>query len=146
MLGRRDALSAAARVAALAGLAALGACKRREGERCARCGMRIEPGSPFAAELHRVDGAVARYDSPRCALLDLVKDRAAVRELRVQDYYGRAWHPGAEVRFVRGSDVEGPMGPEMVPVLPDQLARFQHDHPGDRTFTLDAIDAKALDE
>jgi hypothetical protein len=38
--------------------------------------------------------------------------------------------PTDDVRFVTGSDVVGPMGPDLVPVAAESAARFARDHNG----------------
>jgi hypothetical protein len=90
--------------------------------------MKIDPTSAFRAEV--VDGGTTRtFDTPRCALSEwLAGEKKGV--VRVQDYYDRAWHDGAELRFVVGSDVIGPMGPEIVPVDAARVAKFKADHAG----------------
>jgi hypothetical protein len=113
------------------------ACKSADA-RCAHCGMKIDPASPFLAEL---DGR--KFDTPRCALIEWVSGgkRGTVS---VQDYYDRAKHPASDVRFVTGSDVVGPMGAELVPVDESRVAKFEKDHGGTRALALADIDEKAL--
>jgi hypothetical protein len=38
--------------------------------------------------------------------------------------------PADALRFVEGSDVVGPMGPELVPVATENAGRFTRDHNG----------------
>lgn len=122
------------------GLAAVGvACRKDDVERCPRCGMRIDRASAFRAEL---DGH--GYDSPRCALADLRARGNASASLRVQEFYSRAYVDGASVTFVGGSDVEGVMGAELVPVADDKVAKFKVDHHGARTYRLSELTADVL--
>jgi hypothetical protein len=113
------------------------ACKPA-GARCAHCGMKIDPASPFVAQLDD-----KQFDTPRCALTEWLASgkRGTVR---VQDYYDRASHPASDVRFVTGSDVVGPMGPDLVPVDAARVAKFEKDHGGTRALALADIDEKAL--
>jgi hypothetical protein len=120
------------------GVLLLLACKSGE-TRCAHCGMKIDPASPFVAE---VDGK--KFDTPRCALSEWLAGgkRGTVR---VQDYYDRVSRPvGTDVRFVAGSDVVGPMGAELVPVDAARVTKFEKDHGGTRALALADIDEKAL--
>jgi nitrous oxide reductase accessory protein NosL len=55
--------------------------------------------------------------------------------IRLQDFYDRAWVDGTDVRFIVGSDVNGPMGADLVPVDLARALRFTKDH-GGRTLTL----------
>jgi len=121
----------------LAFAALLLACKSADA-RCAHCGMKIDPASPFVAEWDE-----KKFDTPRCALSEWLSGgkRGTVR---VQDYYDRTSHPASDVRFVTGSDVVGPMGAELVPVDAARVGKFQKDHGGTRALALADIDEKAL--
>lgn len=104
------------------------ACKS-DAARCAHCGMKIDPQSPWNAEI--VDGAnVARFDTPRCAF-DTWKSNGKRGTVRVQDYYDRKMQNASEMHFIEGSDVIGPMGPELVPVDATRVAKFEKDHGGE---------------
>jgi copper chaperone NosL len=107
-------------------------------DRCARCGMKIPPGSAWAAQVD-----TRRFDTPRCALSTWLAE-GKKGQVRVQDYYDRAWHPASDVRFVVGSDVVGPMGPALVPVDTARVAKFTNDHGGKRALSLAEIDEAAL--
>src|SRR5689334_812727 len=92
------------------------ACKKSD-SRCEHCGMKIDPTSAFSAELAFADGATKKFDTTRCALSERLT-LSNKPTLRVQEFYGRTWTDGTNVRFINGSDVVGPMGPEIVPVDP----------------------------
>ena len=108
------------------------------GARCAHCGMKIDPTSPFVARLDD-----KQFDTPRCALAEWLAS-GKHGTVSVQDYYDRASHPASDVRFVIGSDVVGPMGPDLVPVDAARVAKFEKDHGGTRALALADIDEKAL--
>jgi hypothetical protein len=99
--------------------------------------MKIDPSSGWRAELTLADGAKT-YDTPRCALTAWRSGAANASAIRVQDFYDRAWKDGAEVRFAAGSDVTGPMGPDLVPIDAARAERFIKDH-GGRALRLDEI-------
>ena len=65
-------------------------------------------------------------------------------KLRVQEFYSRAYVSEDAVRFVGGSDVEGPMGAELVPVAPDKQDKFMRDHHGTRSYASHDITADVL--
>jgi hypothetical protein len=113
----------------------------KDTDRCSTCGMKIDPSSAFRAELTTTDKKVLTFDAPRCAL---VAYRAQGGALRVQEFYTRAWVSASDVRFVKGSDVQGPMGPDLVPVDAAKVEKFQHDHAGGRAYALAEIDDGAL--
>jgi hypothetical protein len=104
--------------------------------------MKIDPQSAFRAEL--VDAGVTRsFDTPRCALSEWVTG-GKKGTVRVQDYYDRAWHDGKELRFVIGSDVIGPMGPEIVPVDAARVVKFKRDHDGTGDYAADQLTPELL--
>jgi len=138
---RRAFLLAAAALTALS-LSAPG-CSKHE-VRCKTCGMKIDPASPWRAELIGTDGAVTPFDSPRCALRSWRAGTTTAKTLRVQDYYDRSTRDGAEVRFVVGGDVVGPMGPDLVPVDPARVSKFIQDHAADRALKLEEITLEVL--
>jgi len=117
------------------------ACKQ-DTSRCAHCGMKLDPQSPWSAEID--DGSsMSHFDTPRCALTKwLVSGKRGT--VRVQDYYDRGLHPASDVRFVLGSDVVGPMGTDLVPVDVTRVAKFEKDHGGTRALAIDDIDIQAI--
>ncbi len=117
------------------------ACKREP--RCAHCGMKLDPTSSWTTELR--GGSPEKYDTPRCALTAWRRGRASTTGVKVVEYYDRAPRDGAEVSFVVGSDVLGPMGPDAVPVAKDRADRFVKDH-GGRKLGLDDLTLHVLEE
>jgi copper chaperone NosL len=123
-------------------VALLAACKSSDAARCAHCGMKIDPKSPFNAELDE-GTKVEHFDTPRCALSEWLA-HGKKGTVKVQDYYDRKLRSATEVHFVTGSDVVGPMGPALVPVDDARVAKFEKDHGGSHAYGLGDIDAKAL--
>lgn len=118
------------------------ACKKEP--RCANCGMRIDPASPWRAELVAEDGSATSFDTPRCALVHWRSGKSRARTLRVQEYYERTPRDANDVRFVVGGDVVGPMGPDFVPVDPSRVSKFIQDHAAERSFRLEEISLETL--
>ena len=139
MIARRRMLALMAS-ASLAGVAVLG-CKKEP--RCAHCGMKLDPSSAWTTELTGPEPA--KYDTPRCALIAWRKGEHPATGVRVVEYYDRVPRDGADVLFVVGSDVLGPMGPDVVPVAPDKAERFVKDH-GGRKLALAEVTAQVLEE
>ena len=123
-------------------LASLADCRDRD-QRCATCGMKIDPASPWRAELVTASGPVA-FDTPRCALLAWRSGRVAASALRVQEFYDRAWRDAADLRFALGGDVVGPMGADLVPVDPAHVTKFLSDHHAARALTLSEVTPDVL--
>ena len=103
------------------------ACRRDP--RCATCGMKIDPASPWVSYV-TIDGKEQAFDTPSCALAAWRKSAARVGGARFREYYSQELKPVDELRFVRGSDVTGPMGPDLVPVAAGTAGRFARDHNG----------------
>jgi copper chaperone NosL len=117
------------------------ACTRVE--RCATCGMRIDPKSTWRADLVTASGRV-HFDTPRCALVAWRTGKTAATSLEVAEFYEQHWGSGELVRFVVGSDVVGPMGTDLVPVAPDRVAKFMSDHHGRRALALAEVTPEIL--
>jgi hypothetical protein len=131
------------RRALLLGLALLG-CKREE--RCKTCGMKIDRASVWTTEIVAGDGKTLVYDSPRCALYAMRKEGVVAKSMRVREYYDAKgpMRDAKELRFVKGGDVVGPMGPDFVPVEPSRVSKFIQDHGADRAYALEEISAEVL--
>jgi len=125
---RTSAPSSAARfVLLVVALLLLVAC--RPAERCATCGMKVDPASPWVSYL-MIDGKQQSFDTPSCAFTGWRKAGERGKNARFREYYSQEMKPAEELRFVRGSDVLGPMGPDLVPVSEGAARRFARDHNG----------------
>jgi copper chaperone NosL len=140
MIPRRRMLALMAASFSAIGSAALG-CKKEP--RCAHCGMKLDPASAWTTEL--TGPHPEKYDTPRCALTAWRKGEHEATGVRVVEYYDRVARDGADVAFVVGSDVLGPMGPDVVPVAPDRVDRFVKDH-GGKKLTLAEVTAQVLED
>jgi len=108
--------------------------------------MKIDPASPWRADLVLADGSAIHFDTPRCALTAWRRGAVPAASIRVQDYYDRQWREGKDVLFVVGSDVMGPMGVDLVPVDRARADKFAEDHEGARPLPVDAVTAELLAE
>jgi hypothetical protein len=128
------------------------ACSRTPAaDRCERCGMKLDPARAlWSAELVTSDGATHHYDAPRCALDARGALGSSATKLRVHEYYEYSSHPqmrdANDVLFVLGSDVDGPMGPDLVPVDPPKAKKFMADHAAKRALPLAEITPGVLAE
>lgn len=111
------------------------------GDRCPVCGMFVKPFEQWIATLRFTDDQQLFFDGPKDLLRyyfalpatssDKKPARDGVKDLWVTDYYTSRLLPVADVWFVIGSDVYGPMGPELVPVAGRATAEsFADDHGG----------------
>ncbi len=66
--------------------------------------------------------------------------REQIKEIYVTDYYSTKRINAKEALFVIGSDVMGPMGPELVPIMGKVKAEtFRKDHQGRRILSFDEV-------
>ena len=106
--------------------------------------MKIDPSSAWRVDLVSSDGTRIAFDTPRCALGAWTAAPPSGAFLEVQDYYERKPRRAHELRFAIGSDVLGPMGPDLVPVDPQRADKFAKDHGASRVLRLDEITAEVL--
>lgn len=107
--------------------------------------MKLDPASPWRAELLSGGSVVAAFDSPRCAFAAWRGGKVSADALRVREHYDHAVVDASAVRFVVGSDVLGPMGPDLVPVAPDRASKFLRDHEGERIVSVGEVDLAMLE-
>ncbi len=120
----------------------LAACGK-QAARCKNCGMKIDPASSWRADL--IDGeTLISFDTPRCAFTSWRSGKTHATDIRALDYYDRQWRKGAELKFVLGGDVIGPMGPDLVPVDPQRAPKFIEDHAADRAVATSEVTMDVL--
>lgn len=118
---------------------------RPSAPRCKTCGMKIDPSSAWRTELlDHAGGVAAAFDTPRCAFAAWRSGKVSASALRVPEYYDRVPRTGDALRFVIGSDVLGPMGPDLVPVEPTKVPKFLQDHAAERALTVAEITETTL--
>jgi len=72
---------------------------------------------------------------------------AGCRDPWVTEYYSQKRTPAADVFFVSGSDITGPMGKALVPVAGRTAAeQFRKDHRGNRILTAADLTIEVLQE
>jgi len=92
--------------------------------------MKIDPQSAWVSYLER-DGKDLAFDTPRCAFSAWRAAHRRDANARFREYYSQEMKPADELQFVAGSDIVGPMGPELVPVAKGAKAlQFAVDHNG----------------
>ncbi|MFT5354513.1 MAG: hypothetical protein ACI9KE_001718 [Polyangiales bacterium] len=123
----------------LLAFAALACSDEPERARCSECGMFITAESDWTVRSVRESGDT-EYDAPKCAF----RAEGSAAALRFMEYYGSGSQGGSALRFVVESDVQGPMGIDLVPVAPDRVEHFIADH-GGRSVEFEAVDAALLE-
>jgi copper chaperone NosL len=108
-------------------------------DKCPVCGMFVAKYPDFLAQIVYTDGSYAFFDGAKDMfkyLFNLKKYRPTkkpsdIAKIYVTDYYDLNWIDGKEAFFVIGSDVYGPMGPELIPFKTEADASgFMRDHRG----------------
>jgi len=109
-------------------------------DRCATCGMIVSPESGW-----RAGGEGLAFDGPKC-LFRYRHREGEVAGAWVIEYYTQERRPAREVLYVIGSDLESPMGRDLVPVEGREAAeRLMADHEGERILTFDEVTEEVVD-
>jgi nitrous oxide reductase accessory protein NosL len=80
-----------------------------EGAKCAECGMRIDPKSPFVCLAVRNNGQVLYFDEPG-ELLHHIRNMKDIKDVRVKDYATGKWIDGRTAYYVKSKEFRTPMG------------------------------------
>lgn len=124
------------------GASILVACKRQD--RCKSCGMVNDPTSRFRVEIRGANGAVERFDTPKCAFK--AHRTGTTGEIFALGYYTQTMRPAAELSFAAGSDVLGPMGIDFVPVERELAKRFASEHGAKQLHEAEAITLQVIQD
>ena len=117
-------------------------------DRCPVCGMFVAPYPDWVATIQFEDGSQLFFDGAK----DLMKHyftmptkhdprtRETIGTIYFTDYYTTRLLPAADLFFVLGSDVYGPMGHELIPIAGKEAAEsFARDHGGKQILRFDQI-------
>lgn len=118
----------------------LAACGSSEHERCDTCGMLVAPDSGWRAGAEGL-----AFDAPKC-MFRHANRHGALTDPWVIEYYGQERRDAREMLYVTGTDLESPMGRDLVPVEGrDAADRLRVDHHGDRVLTSEEVDATLVE-
>ena len=128
-------------------LFAFDAKKPGANDKCAVCGMLVKAFPKWTSQIVFKDGTRVFFDGPKDMLkfyFDLVKYSKGktledISDIYVTDYYSAKTVKADSVVFVFGSNVDGPMGTEAVPVSGDKVKGFMLDHKGDKALKFSEI-------
>lgn len=117
-------------------------------DKCPVCGMFVSPYPQWIAEIVFKDGTYAVFDGPKdmfkyyfnVSKYNKAKTDKDISAMYVTEYYTTKMMSVEDVYFVKGSDVLGPMGKELVPVKGEREARtFMQDHKGEKMLKFGEI-------
>jgi nitrous oxide reductase accessory protein NosL len=110
--------------------------------------MFVAPHPNWIATIVEADGSRHYFDGPKDLFRFLSREDdppTGDPEIWVTDYYTTKPLRARDAVFVRGSDVLGPMGAELVPLASTELAEsFRTDHGGEDPLSFEEIDAAVL--
>ncbi len=121
----------------------------KKGDKCQVCGMFVSGFPTWVAEIIFNDGTYSVFDGPKdmfryyfnIAKYNPSKKQSDINAIYVTEYYSTKFMDARKgIFFVQGSDVNGPMGSELVPV--DSLGRakeFMKDHRGKKILKFDEV-------
>lgn len=119
-------------------------------DKCPVCGMFVAKYQKWVAEIVFKDGSYVVFDGCKDMFkyyfnmekYTKKKSRDDIAEIYVTEYYTLKIHKAADVLFIVGSDVLGPMGHELIPVKGEDAAKiFMIGHQGNKVFRFDEIRA-----
>jgi nitrous oxide reductase accessory protein NosL len=137
----------------VSGAADKGAGTAPAGAKCPVCGMFVAKYPDWTATVRFKDGTISYYDGPKdmfshyfdTARYTPGKRQADIVALAVKEYYSLAMIDARTAFFVAGSDVNGPMGSELIPFRTEKdAASFKLDHRGKRILRFNEITRQTI--
>ncbi len=115
--------------------------------RCIRCGMIVEKHPRWEGRMESAD-KVESFCAPKCLLFTYAgSDTGEGVKLLLKDYYSTKFIDATAAWYVSGSDVMGPMGPDMVPFAKKEDAEaFMKEHKGKALFAWKELTKEKLKE
>jgi len=119
----------------------LAACGSSESqERCDTCGMLITPDDGWRAGAEGL-----AFDAPKCLFRHRHR-HGDLTEPWAIEYYSQARRPARDLLYVTGTDLQSPMGRDLVPVDGREAAeRMRRDHGGDAPLAYDEVSEELVE-
>jgi copper chaperone NosL len=120
----------------------------KKGDKCQVCGMLVAGYPNWVSQIIFKDGSYAFFDGPKdmfryyfnLAKYNPSKKQADIDAIYVTEYYSAKYADARKLFFVAGSDVDGPMGFELVPIETMSKAKeFMKDHHGKKILRFDEV-------
>lgn len=125
----------------------------KQSDKCPVCGMFVAKYRNWLAQISFKDGTYAVFDGPKDMFryyLDMKKynpskTAADIENITVTDYYSTEVVDAKKAFFVQGSDVYGPMGAELIPLVSETAAKeFMQDHKGNKILKFSDVSGESL--
>jgi copper chaperone NosL len=113
-------------------------------DRCPLCAMKVNAHKRFSSAIQLTNGDTFYFCGTGCMIrswlhpeIFLNASKSELKKSVVQDYFSGQHVNGLAVYWVAGSNVVGPMGPALVPILDEkQVEIFKRRHGGKAVFRL----------
>ena len=125
-----------------------------KGAKCPVCGMFVEKYKEWITQVVFTDGTAAFFDGPKdmfryyfnIAKYNPGKKQSDINAIYVTEYYSAKFMDARKgIFFVQESDVNGPMGAELVPVDSfDRAKEFMKDHHGKKILKFGEVKKEDL--
>jgi nitrous oxide reductase accessory protein NosL len=113
--------------------------------RCGLCGMRVTRGAAFSAGARTAANEEVLFDSVKCMFRWLGQHADATAPW-VTEHLTRSERPARDVFYVLGTDLQGPMGHDLVPVdTAEHAEQLRQSHHGTRVVRFAEVDAAIID-
>lgn len=125
----------------------------KKSDKCQVCGMLVAGYPNWISQIIFTDGTYAFFDGPKdmfryyfnLAKYNPSKKQADIDAMYVTEYYSAKLADARKLFFIQGSDVNGPMGAELVPVESIGKAKeFMKDHHGKKMLRFDEVKKEDL--
>jgi len=122
-------------------------------DKCQVCGMFVAKYPAWIAGVVFKDGSYAAFDGPKDMFKFYFsvpkylpsKTAADIEAIYVTEYYSAKLMDARGAIYVAGSDILGPMGPELIPLESMEKAKdFIKDHRGEKALTFKEVTSKDL--
>jgi copper chaperone NosL len=120
----------------------------RKDDKCQVCGMFVAKYREWIAEIIFSDGTYVVFDGPKDMLkyyfnpgkYNPSRKQSDIQSIYVTEYYSTKLMDAKNMFYVSGGNVNGPMGPELVPVETIGRAKeFMIDHKGKKVLKFSEI-------
>ena len=125
----------------------------KKSDKCSVCGMFVAGYPNWISQIIFSDGTYAVFDGPKdmfryyfnIAKYNPAKKQTDIVAIYVTEYYSAKPAEARKLYFVQGSDVNGPMGAEFIPIeSQDKAKEFLKDHHGKKILKFDEIKKEDL--
>ncbi len=121
------------------------------GDKCQTCGMFVAKYPEFLAQIRLKKGPTLFFDGAKDMFKQYLKmgsaERGDITAIYVTGYYNVKPIDATKALYVTGSDVNGPMGAELVSFPTDTAAKeFMRDHKGKRILRFKDVTPAVIKE